>query len=467
MTTFHRLRFACACWVLAVPAHALAVAANGAATVPEGETVSLSLEQAVQLAVTRSFRAGRAERNADISALRHKNARSAYLPRVDIGLSGEQSMRSYVEQGIDHDPYADRNFRGAATSSLWVPIDVSGTIRRQVSQADTQRLISEQEIGQAKLDISLEAQNNYLNALRAQENVAADERVVEEIGRLLELSRTQAPGVVPFLQVELGNAQQALTNSRANADQAQDGLKQTLRMPLDVRLHLTTSLNVNAGGPAGDDLLQRALELRPDVKQAKLRIRQSEIAERQTRDSRRPSVSLSGYFNKELVGRNPVLGDTRGINNRGVGLNVKVPLAQYDGGQLARQKQIASIQKSQAVADAQELQERVAYDLRQAQLALERAESRIANLPDKKQAFDALRRAERQMLSAPDGQAQSLLAQVSNARNAWRSAETASVDATIDYNRALFRLRRTLGETADVEVASSIGQIPTIDAGSL
>jgi outer membrane protein TolC len=145
---------------------------------------------------------------------------------------------------------------------------------------------------------------------------------------------------------------------------------------------------------------------------------------------------------------------------------VKVPLAQYDGGQLSRQKEVAGIQKTQALADVQELQERVAYDLRQAQLALERADNRIANLPDKKQAFEALRRAEAQMLGAPDGQAQSLLAQVSNARNAWRSAETAAIDATIEYNRALFRLRRTMGDTAGMDVANAPQSVPSVDVGS-
>lgn len=431
------------------------------------ETVSLSLEDAVQLAVSRSFRAGRAERNAAMSDLSHQNARANYRPRVDVGLSGDQSMRSYVEQGIDYDPYADRNFRGGLTSSVWMPIDVSGNIRRQVAKADTQRQIAGHEIAQARLDVALDAQNAYLNALRAQENVAADERLVEQIKQLLERSRTQAPGVVPFLEVELGNAQQSLQNSRTGADQAQDGLKQTLRMPLETSLRLTSKLDSGRRAIIRDDLFERAVELRPDVQQAKLRVRQAEISERQVTDGRKPSVSVSGYFHQEMVGPNLVASSSRRISNRGIGVNVKVPIAQYDGGQLSRQRQVATIQKEQALADRQELEERVLYDLRQAQLALERAASRIANLPDPKQALDALRRAEQQMLGAPAGQAQSLLAQVSNARNAWRSAQVASVDAMIDYNRALFRLKRTVGDTDGVNVAGNVTAYPAITSGSM
>lgn len=416
----------------------------------EPTAVDLSLEEAVQIAVGRSFRTARARRNEDVAGLRRSSAKAGFLPRIDVGLGADQSQRSYEEKGVEYDPYAGRNFRGGLNSSLWMPVDVSGVIKRQVAQADTQQRIVSKEVSQTMLDVAFDTQTNYLNVLRAQQNVVADERVVEQIKGLLERSRAQAPGVVPFLEVELGNAQQSLTSSRTNADQAQDGLKQSLRMPLETRLRLTTEMTHEAQAANGRDLLQRAMELRPDVQQAQLRVRQAEISQRQVADGRRPSVSIGGYFNKEVIGSNPLADDRRQIGNRGLGVNFKLPLAQFDGGQLARQKRIAGVQRDQALADAEELKERVAYDLRQALLAVERAQSRIASVPDKQQAFAALKRAEQQMLTAPDGQAQSLLAQVSNARNAWRSAETASADAYIDYNRALFRLKRTMGDTQSI-----------------
>lgn len=433
------------------------------------EAISLSLQEAVQLAVGRSFRTARARRNEHMARLRRSNATAGYLPRADLGLAVDQSQRSYQERGVEYDPYARRNFRGGLNSSLWMPVDVSGVIRRQVDQADAQQNISAREIPQSMLDVAFDAQNNYLNALRAQQNVGADERVVEQIRDLLENSRRQAPGVSPFLEVELGNAQQSLTSSRTNADQAQDGLKQSLRIPLETRLRLTTEMTRGSRAANAPDLLQQAMRLRPDVQQAQLRIRQAEIQQRQVSDGRKPSMSIGGYFNNELLGSNPVHDDRRRISNRGLSVNVKVPIAQFDGGQLARQKRIAGLQKEQAYADAEELKERVAYDLRQALLAVERAETRIQNVPDKQQAFAALKRAEQQMLAAPDGQAQSLLAQVSNARNAWRSAETASADAYIDYNRALFRLKRTLGDPDSIGDVDNgeLPEVPMVSTGGL
>ena len=450
-----------------------AQASEGAGTTPKAATdsgaIPLSLEEAVRIGVARSFRAARAKRNEAVADLRGRNARSGYLPRLDAGLSAEHTHRSYAEQGVDYDPYAGRDFRGGLNSSLWLPIDVSGVVKRQVAQAETQEQISANEVSQTKLDLAFDVQNNYLNALRAQQNVTADERMVQQIADLLDRSRNRAPGVVPFLEVELGNAQQSLTSSRTNADEAQDGLKQSLRMPLETKLRLTTEMTHDSQPDMNGDLLRQAIETRPDIRQARLRVRQADISARQVTDSRKPSVSVGGYLNQDIVGADPMDHDRRRISNRGLGVNVKVPIAQYDGGQLGRQKRIAGLQKEQAQADSEELKERVAYDLRQALLAVERAEARIKSVPDKQQAFAALKRAEEQMLAAPDGQAQSLLAQVSNARGAWRSAETASADADIDYNRALFRLKRTIGVVDGVEEPSSsaTAAVPIVNASSL
>jgi hypothetical protein len=95
-----------------------------------------------------------------------------------------------------------------------------------------------------------------------------------------------------------------------------------------------------------------------------------------------------------------------------------------------------------------------------------RAENRIRNLPDPNQALQALQRAEQMLLSAPPETAQGLVAQVSNARQAWRSAETATGDAYIDYNNAVFRLERLVGETDAPLATNSTAEIPLQTVGT-
>jgi hypothetical protein len=123
------------------------------------------------------------------------------------------------------------------------------------------------------------------------------------------------------------------------------------------------------------------------------------------------------------------------------------------------------VQREQADADLEELRERVAYDVRQQLLAVSRAENRISKLPDPKQALQALQRAEQMLLSAPPETAQGLIAQVSNARQAWRSAETATADAYIDYNNAVFRLKRLIGDTDAITTSTTATQIPVQTVG--
>ena len=142
-----------------------------------------------------------------------------------------------------------------------------------------------------------------------------------------------------------------------------------------------------------------------------------------------------------------------------------MPFFQWDNGQLRRNKEVARIAREQADADLEELRERVAYDVRQQVLAVSRAENRIRNLPDPGQALKALQGAEQMLLSAPPETAQGLVAQVSNARAAWRSAETATADAYIDYNNAVFRLKRLIGDTDALSSTSTATQIPVQTVG--
>jgi outer membrane protein TolC len=418
---------------------------------PSAGPIPLSLGKAIHLAQERSFRVARSRRNAEMAQLRYRNAKSAYLPRANFGLNADQSARgfTYAADRFNTDQPTQGEFRGGAVGDLSVPIDFAGVIKRQVGQASASRQISRHEVAQSSIDIALETQTNYLNALRAQNNADADAGVAAEIEDLIARSRKSTPGAVPFLEVELGNAKQALSTSRESADRAQEALKQTLRIPPEARLRLTTSFTDRKEPLEREQLLQRALAGRPDIQQALLRIRQADISARQVYDQRKPTLRVGAFYNDQLSGGSIVetfKGGADRFRNQGIGLNVTLPVVQWDNGNLKRQKRIALIQKDQAEADRLELEERVGYEIRQALLTVERSESRLKTLPKRQQARAALDRAEQQMLAAPAAEAQSLLAQVTNARTAWRSAETASGDAYIDYNNAIFRLKRIIGD---------------------
>jgi outer membrane protein TolC len=431
-----------------------------------GRTYDLSIDDAVALAQQRSFKTARARRSLRQNELRYDNAKSQYLPKLTTSIGVNQQLRDLAAYG---DTYAYQvsslgQFQGTANADLSMPIDIGGVIRRQVRQADIWRGISADDVTNTALDVTLDVETSYLNALRAQNNADADERVAKEIEDLLARAGPKS-ALAGFLQVELANAQQTAQSSRENADNAQDGLKQLLRVPPDARLRLTSDFRGQKQPIEHDGLVARALKNRPDVQSALLRVKQAQTSIQQVSDSRKPTVRVGAFASQQLAGSAVYDGRYDRLRQEGGIVNVSVPFVQWDNGQLHRNKEVARVQREQADADLEELRERVAYDVRQQLLAVSRAENRISKLPDPKQALQALQRAEQMLLSAPPETAQGLIAQVSNARQAWRSAETATADAYIDYNNAVFRLKRLIGDTDAITTSTTATQIPVQTVG--
>lgn len=78
-------------------------------------------------------------------------------------------------------------------------------------------------------------------------------------------------------------------------------------------------------------------------------------------------------------------------------------------------------------------------------IGLNRAQQRFGNLPDVDQARASLDRVEGLMLAAPAGEAPGLVAQVTNARQNWRSAIVSRNEALTDFYSNYFRLQRAVG----------------------
>lgn len=427
----------------------------------------LSIEDAVALAEQRSFKIARAARSLSENKLRYENAKAQYLPTVTTNIGLSQQARNLAATGstFAYQLSSSSNFQANASAALSMPIDIGGVIHRQVRQADLSRGVATRDLSDASLGVTLDVETSYLAALRAQNDADADEAVAEEIASLLTRAGPKSP-LASFLQVELANAQQTAQSSRENADNAQDSLKQMLRVPPETHLRLTSDFRGRKEPIDRNGLLARALAKRPDVQSAELRVKQAQTTIKQVSDYRQPSVRVGAFASQQLAGGAMYDGSYHGLRQEGGLVSVNVPLLQWDDGQLHRNKQVASLQRDQADADLEELRERVAYDVRQQVLAVNRAENRIRNLPDPKQALQVLQRAEQMLLSAPPETAQGLLAQVSNARQAWRSAETATADAYIDYNLAVFKLKRLIGDTDMVPATESASDIPVQTVGS-
>ncbi|HVM22759.1 MAG TPA: TolC family protein [Sphingomicrobium sp.] len=433
---------------------AFATIAQPNLTEPQNGNVApmrLSMDDAVEVGTERSFRLQRSVRNERMAEQRVAGTRAGLLPRVDVGMGADQSQRHYDFKGDFDYNQARPAFYAAGNANASYDIDISGVKKRQLQQSRLSKEMSEVDLRQATLDVSSDIRTQYVQALRAQEQVAADEDYLRSIEGLLERARTSQPSVVSFLETERSNAKQSLESTKQNADLAFSNLRQGLRIKNDQPLELTSKLSNPVPLPSADQLLNIAYQNRNDLKQADIRLKQARLQKVQATDSRKPSLRASANASQAFNGDYITLrGKNHGRTQQAAALlNFALPIFLYDGGQLNSQKNIANIQAEQALADAEEARERAENEINQVMIGLNRAQQRLKSLPDANQARQSLLQAEQQMLVASPTEAAGVLAQVTNARQNWRSSLLSRNDALTDFYSNFYRLQRSLG-TEDI-----------------
>ena len=411
------------------------------------ENVSLTMEQAVEVGLARSYRVQRSNRNEQIADRRVDIAKAQNRPRLDIGLGASQNQSYYDFQGNAFSfNRAEPQFYADAFASASLPLDISGVTKRQIRQSRYAHESSELDRQQAAMDVSTDIRASYATALRSQEQVRADTEYLERIDLLLERARTSQPTVVPFLETERGNASQTLESNRTTAELSMQSLRLLLHTPRETGLILTSELPAPPQLPSTDMLLELAARNRVDLRQSAIRLEQARLARVQASDSRRPSVRITAYGSQRFNGQTPLFEGERGRTRSG-GLVVtgSVPFINIDGGVLRNQRQITAIQAEQALADRAEATERAENEINQVMIGLTRARHRLSTLPDVDQARQALERVETLMLAASASDAPGFVAQITNARQNWRSAVVARNDAVTDFYSNYFRLQRAVG----------------------
>jgi outer membrane protein TolC len=406
----------------------------------------LSIGQAVDLAVDRDANADRAQRSSDLAALQVADARANCRPNADVNVAVNQSATgsTYRADDLAFRQGLEGNFVGTVTASVSMPVDISGSIGRQVKAARINADLAKLSLSQAQINAVIDVQIAYLTALAAQQQAKVDASLVASIEQLKARAGKDLPGIVPFLDVELANARDTAAASRATADQSQDALKLQLRLPLSTELDLTTPLAALA--VPGASALQARTADSPDVVMADRRLDAASLAVEQAKDPRRPSLQLGGYATQTFGGR--FIDEAGRTTNRDYGLtmSLNLPLINYDAGRNKNSVRASKLLADQARADLETAKLTADLGVRQAQAALKRATTRLNQLPDVDAAANALAAATNALFAAPPETAPGLLAQVSNARSSWRSAQAAVADAKVGALIATLRLARAFGQ---------------------
>lgn len=426
---------------------ALAAAQPDARTAKQADALDLTMEQAVAIGVSRSFRLQRSRRNERIAGERVAGTKADLGPRAELIFGADQSQRYYDFRGAYDYNQRDPQFGADLTATASYDLDISGIRKRQLAQARLGRETSKIDVAQTALDVASDIRSSYVQALRAQQQVSVDMDYLGLLDSLIERARADQPGAVSFLESERSNAGLALDQSRQSADLSFSNLRQILRVTEDRPLRLTTSLQDPPQLPGRARLLSLAYENRRDLKQSEIRLEQARIARVQASDSRQPGLRASVFASQSANGDTFMLRGRNHGRTRSAGALVSfvLPIFTYDGGQLISSRNIAAIQAEQAMADAEEAKERAETEINQEMIGISGALERLKRLPDPRQARRALADAEQQMLAAGPKDAAGMLAQVTNARQNWKASVLSRIEAVTGYYTNYYRLQQTLG----------------------
>lgn len=446
---------------LAALAAAPALAQPTPVDAASGEPLTLTLDAAIEIALERNYAVRIAALEVEVSESQVREAYGQLFPRVDLASSytrnvvqanpfagssagslfsglGAIDWLAYNEQArTDDDPttmpislaeFQGRVQEGQAavgfqpgdssnpfgtdnqfTNSISISQPLySGTAFAAVRGADELVEVNRAALAQQRDEVIDQTRTAFYAALLAQEQAAVQDASLRRSADTFEDAQLLvAQGVRPVLErlnaeVDLANAQTGLVTAEAAAAAARDRLLLTLGLPVDAPVVLEGEL-----APPAEPLFQtvglaaateRALDLRPDVRQAALAVRLQEVQRNITKAALYPSLSAFaniGYSGNVPDDRNFLTtpdpsdpftfeaGSTGFFSDAywqpsvAVGLQLNWQL--FDGFQTRRQIQQNQIAIDQAEIQLEQVRNAAALEVAEAVRQLASAERRLAS----------------------------------------------------------------------------------------
>lgn len=439
----------------------LLLAASPAAAQTPVDTVHLTLDQAVQRALDRSFAMRLARADVLEADGQVGEALSAALPQVTGTITYTRQFASIYQGlgGTDTSSFGSLfkntpfgapntwNFQVQATQLLWT----GGKVGSGLSAAKAVRTIATLGESETAAEVSFQVKQAYWNA-------ALQDRLLAIATGNLDQARAQLRQVQLFrqagtraeydllrAQVDAANQEPAVVAARNDLDLALLELKRLLDLPADQPLELSTPLESpeatipvlatdSLGGPE-----------RPALAQADAVVRQQKELLDVARADRWPTLSLATTYNEQAFPQS-VFPATADQFRRGWNGEVKLAFPIFNGFRTGARVEQARAAMQRAEAQRDQVHKQVELDVAQAKAEVARAQALlVARRETVRQADRALHIAG---VRYTNGIATQL--EVSDARVAAQQSQVNEVQATRDYVVALARLERALGRSVPV-----------------
>lgn len=416
----------------------------------------LTLDDAVATAVAHNRRVANANLEVNKAEADVQSVRSGRLPQFAVETQLSQLLRPVdvrfpqgafgVYPGIGPMPAADSVVRTPAGPAMLFNAQVTQPLTglhrinldARLSEAS---LALEREVARsAKLTVIYDVKRLYYALVRSTSAIAAADHsltMLRELRRVVGdrvMQRTALDSDALGVDVRLARAEmQRATLVNAAAGQKEQ-LNQLLGRAIDTPFEVA---GVPGGDPGAEDAAAahaRALESRPDVRQARVRLQQAEISRRRARAEFMPDVSLALSY---LTPMN-IDGAPRNIASAGVQLQWEP----FDWGRRSRTVAARALEVQQATHAVSDEEDRARMEINAAlrSLAEARAALRVAMLgQDAARETSRVRQAQYRMQSA-------LLADVFQAAASQADADDEYLRALAAMWSARAELERVIGE---------------------
>jgi outer membrane protein TolC len=313
-----------------------------------------------------------------------------FSPGTALTVTYDNSRASSTSRFNTLNPTLNSSFRATIRQHLLQGFGPSLNTRL-IRQAKNNRQITEEGFRQQVITTVSQIENIYWDLVNAYQDVKVKERSLSLAQKTLSDNQKQvqigtlAPLDVVRAQSSVASAQQDLIVSQTNLELQQLTMKNALTrnlpsnsplMQVEVIPTDTVSIPEQENLPSVDELIQQALQDRPDYKQQQINLKNSEINIQGAKNGLLPTVDLQGFYGaSSLAGPpNPLNPNPAGIPptgfgdafsnlfnssapDKGVQINVTIPL----GNRAAQATQVRSM-----------------LEYRQSQLALKSVENRIS-----------------------------------------------------------------------------------------
>ena len=392
---------------------------------------SLTFEEALRRAVAANPATETARAEVRVSEAQLRQLRSAILPRVELNGSATRNSEevAFETNGFRATVLPENDWSYDVT--LRQPLYAGGRELKAIRQGrlNVERL--GQGVRQSEEDVIVNAALDYLEVVSADALLAVERGNLDVAGRRRKQSQAfyEAGEVTRVDVLRAETDMKSVERAIAAAEQRRETAASRLRLGLALDDAPGARLEVAAPDldlpsmPAAEELIRRAQENRPEVRDAELALEINQLEVRKQKAARLPVVRAeASYISQRAEFPAPQYGS--------FSINLNVPI--WDSGEIASKVATAQTRREQAEIALAERKRAVREDVLQALLNVRTAEKSLALAKDQLAAAEAEYSQSFELYRAQEATSLDL----QSAESSLAEARRAVVTSTLDRDRA-------------------------------